>query len=145
MNGRFDIVDVATYVCPKTVDLVFSDVDLNSGERSCEPGDILPAPACSDLIRTAQTKLVVIASCESFELNAELISVSNVVATHDMISVEMFASWIENLYSALSSKPLSEAFDYAVKASRAPMKLYTKQNFIVPHREAVTMAAEPVQ
>jgi hypothetical protein len=36
----------------------------------------------------------------------------------------MFASWIESFYGVLPSKPLSEAFDFAVKASRASMKLW---------------------
>ncbi len=44
MHERFDIVHVATYVCPKTGDLVFSDIDLDTTERICRPADILPTP-----------------------------------------------------------------------------------------------------
>lgn len=136
MRENFDIVHIATYVCPKTGDLIFSDVDLDVlVAEKCQPEDVLTADAFVELIKSAQTKLVVIASCESFELAAEVLSVSDVIATRDMISAEMFAAWIENFYQALQVKTLSEAFDFAVKASRAPMRLYAKQNFIIRKAE----------
>jgi|SRR5215472_19085302 len=131
MHQSFDIVHVATYVCPKTGDLIFSDVDLDSLGETCQPTDVIPAEAFVDLIKNANTKLVVIASCESFELAVEVLSVSDVISTRDMISVDVFAAWIENFYQALQVKTLAEAFDYAVKASRAPMKLYAKQNLLI--------------
>lgn len=142
MREDFDIVHVATYVCPKTGDLIFSDIDFDElGEQKCQPEDVLTAEAFISLIKNAQTKLVVIASCESFELAAELLSVCDVIATRDMISAEMFAAWIENFYQALQVKTLSEAFDFGVKASRAPMKLYAKQNFVIRKSDRETAAA----
>lgn len=133
LHEHFDIVHVATYVCPKTGDLVFSDVDLDSAERTCQPADVLTGPAFVSLIKGAHTKLVVIASCESFELGAQLLSVAEVIATRDIVSFAMFAAWIGSFYQALQSMTLSEAFDYSVKASRAPMKLYARQDMVVSH------------
>ena len=122
LSERFDIVHVATYVCPTTGDLIFSDVD--SDEKACQGADVLTANAFAQLIE-AHTKLVVIASCESFELAAKLFPVSDVIATRDRISADMFALWIENFYKALQGKTLSDAFNYAVSASHAPMRLYS--------------------
>jgi len=124
MNRSFDIVHVSTYVCPKTGDLIFSDVDLsNPVEETSQSGDCLTADAFVELIKT-HTKLVVIASCESDELATKLLSEADVIATRDRISANMLAAWIENFYQALQVKTLSEAFDFAVKASRAPMNIF---------------------
>src|SRR5215469_3045046 len=131
MHEHFDIVHVATYVCPKTGDLVFSDVDLNPGNRICGADDFLTAEAFAALLKRTRASLAVIASCESFELAAALLPVTNVVATRDVIAVAMFAAWVESFYEALPMQPLSEAFDFAVKASRAPMKLYARQDLVV--------------
>ena len=61
LSEKFDIVHVATYVCPTTGDLIFSDVD--SDEKACQGADVLTANAFAQLIE-AHTKLVVIASME---------------------------------------------------------------------------------
>jgi TIR domain len=135
-HERFDIVHVATYVCPATGDLVFSDINTETGEEICQPREFLTADAFAALIKTDRVRLVVIASCESFELAAHLMPVTNVIATRDMVDPRMFAAWIENFYGVLPSNPLSEAFDYAVKASRAPMKLYAKQELIMKQAES---------
>ena len=129
MQEHYDIVHVASYVCPKTGDLLFTDIDTQTGDDICRQSkDVLTSEAFCSLLRRSQTSLVVIASCESFELAATLLTVTNVVATRDIVSPTMFASWVENFYGVLPEQPLSEAFDYAVKASRAPMKLYARQD-----------------
>jgi hypothetical protein len=128
MREHFDIVHVATYVCPKTGDLVFSEINTETGERLCQPQDFLTAEAFASLLKKTKASLVVIASCESFELAATLLTATNVVAPKDIASPEMFALWVENFYGVLPIQPLSEAFDFAVKASRAPMRLYAKQD-----------------
>jgi hypothetical protein len=81
--------------------------------------------------RRRRASLVVIASCESFELAATLLTATNVVATRDIVTPGMFASWVENFYGVLPVQALSKAFDYAVKASRAPMKLYARQDLTI--------------
>jgi len=131
MRDHFDIVHVATYICPKTGDLVFSEVDTATGARICGSGEFLTAEAFASLLKRTHASLAVIASCESFELAAALLPVTNVVATRDIVAAETFAAWVKSFYEALPMQPLSEAFDFAVKASRAPMKLYAKQDIVV--------------
>jgi hypothetical protein len=93
-----------------------------------EDKDIVSADALSDLLEMAKTQLVVITSCESLVLAAALLKVTNVVATNDMVSPQMMAAWVENFYKMLTRQPLSQSFEYAVKASRAPMKFYGRQS-----------------
>ena len=140
MHEHFDIVHVATYVCPKTGDLVFSDVDFDTAQQAA-PTDFIPAKAFASLTSRARTKLAVIASCESFELGAELLSVSDVIATRDIISFPMFAEWIKNFYEGLQTMTLSEAFDYSISASRAPMRLYTRQSRVAQSSSSETAVA----
>lgn len=128
MREHFDIIHIATYVCPRTGDLIFSDIDTESGEPTCQPRDFLTAEAFASLMNHTRASLVVIASCESFELAATLLTATNVVATRDIVSPAMFASWVANFYGVLPVQTLSKAFDYAVKASRAPMRLYARQD-----------------
>ena len=131
MKEHFDIIHIATYICPKTGDLVFNDINTQTGEIVCQVRDFLTAEAFASLLEGKHTSLVVIASCESFELAATLLAVTNVVATRDIVTATMFASWVENFYGVLPAQPLSKAFDYAVKASRAPMKLYARQELSI--------------
>jgi hypothetical protein len=127
---RFDIVHVAAFVCPRTGDLYFSDVDLNSGESISAEVDVITADAFTSLLEMARTRLVVITSCESLVLAATLVEVVNVVATRDMVSPKMMAAWVESFYGMLPSQPIQQAFDYAIKASRAPMRYYGRHSVI---------------
>ena len=127
-KGQFDIVHVAAFVCPRTGDLYFSDVDPNTGESIGADVDTVSADAFATLLEMAKTRLVVITSCESLVLGATLVGVTNVVAAKDMVSAKMMAAWVEGFYSILTTRPLSQAFDYALKASRAPMRFYGRQS-----------------
>ncbi len=127
---RFDIVHVAAFVCPRTGDLYFSDVDLTTGESNHKEIDVITADAFGSLLEMAKTKLVVITSCESLVLAATLVAVTSVVATRDMVSPKMMAAWVEGFYGMLPSQPIQQAFDYAVKASRAPMRYYGRRSIV---------------
>jgi hypothetical protein len=127
---RFDIVHVAAFVCPRTGDLYFSDVDLETGESTSAEADTITADALTSLLEMAKTKLVVITSCESLVLAATLVAATNVVATRDMVSPKMMAAWVESFYGMLPSQPIQQAFDYAVKASRAPMRYYGRHSIV---------------
>lgn len=127
-KGQFDIVHVAAFVCPRTGDLYFSEVDPNTGESIGADVDTVSADAFATLLAMAKTRLVVITSCESLVLGATLVGVTNVVAAKDMVSAKMMAAWVESFYSILTTRPLSQAFDYALKASRAPMRFYGRQS-----------------
>ena len=127
-RGRFDIVHIAAFVCPRTGDLYFSEVDTRTGESTSSEVDLITADALTSLLEMAKTKLVVITSCESLVLAATLVGVTNVVATRDMVSSRMMAAWVESFYGMLPSKPISQALDFALKASRAPMRYYGRQS-----------------
>jgi hypothetical protein len=125
MSEEVHIVHIAAFVCPRSGDIYFSDVDVPSGKSLVEDPDIITADAFAELLKAAKTRLVVVGSCESLVLAATLLPVVNVVATRDMVSSSMMAKWVDTFYTALSlKKPLSVAFDLAVKQSGAPMRLY---------------------
>jgi hypothetical protein len=126
-NEKVDIVHIAAYVCPRSGDLYFSDVDLASGRPLSEPIDKITADALEELLAMAGVRLVVITGSDSMALTATLLGACNVVAARDMVSPKMMAAWVEEFYSMLPRHPLSKALDFAMKASRAPMRLYGRQ------------------
>jgi len=141
-SSRVDILHIAAFVCPRSGDLYFSEVDLRTGGRTETPGDVVTADALAALIAMAKTQLVVITSCDALALAATLLSESHVVAARDMVSSKMMAAWVEAFYSILPHKPLSQALDFAFKQSKAPMRLFAKQpktldvNFIKEYQAA---------
>ena len=126
-SRRFDIVHIAAFVCPRTGDVYFSDVDLNTGRGTTSEVELIPANALAMLLEGAKTRLAVIASCDSLALAVELLRVTNVVATRDMVSPKMMAVWVEGFYGMLKTSSLTKAFEYAVSMSRAPMRLYPRR------------------
>ncbi len=126
-DQTYDIVHIAAFVCPRSGTLYFSDVDLNTGESTVPEPDVLSADALADLLQMAGTKLAVIGSCDSIALGATLANVCHVIAARDMVSPKMMAAWVEAFYAKLPQRSLSEALDYALKISRAPMRFYGRQ------------------
>ena len=125
--------------------LIFSDVSLETGESNSSEVDLMSADALASLLKMASTQLVVITSCESFALAVILLGVTNVVAARDMVSPKMMATWVENFYKVLVTQPLSKALDYAINASRAPMRYYGRYSkpsdmlFTVEREKAITV------
>ena len=126
-DQKFDIVHIAAFVCPRSGDLYFSDVDLRSGARTTDHPDILAADALAALLELAEAKLVVIGSCDSIALGATLVNVCHVVAARDMVSANMMAAWVQGFYTKLAQRSLVQALDYALKVSQAPMRFYARQ------------------
>lgn len=124
---KVHIVHIAAYVCPRSGDLYFSDVQLATGDPLSEPVDKITADAFEQLLEMAETQLVVITGSDSMALTATLLGACHVVAARDMVSPRMIATWVEEFYKMLPVHPLSKALDFAMKASRAPMRLYAKQ------------------
>lgn len=126
-DQTYDIVHIAAFVCPRSGTLYFSDVDLNTGANLVKEPDRVSADALADLLRMAGAKLVVIGSCDSIALGATLVNVCHVIAARDMVSPKMMAVWVEAFYSKLPQRSLSEALDFALKVSRAPMRFFGRQ------------------
>jgi hypothetical protein len=128
-DQRFDIVHIAAFVCPRSGSLYFSDVDLRSGKPNpdAEP-DVIEADDLVSLLRGAHSRLAVITSCDALALATSLIATCHVVAVRDMVSANMMAAWVEAFYSLLPNAPLSQALDFALRVSGAPMRLYAQQS-----------------
>jgi hypothetical protein len=125
---RFDIVHVAAFVCPRSGDVYFSDVDPQSGRPTPQSEvDVIPAEDFVALLRAADTRLAVITSGDSLALATTLTATCHVVAARDMISARMAAAWVGAFYRRLSTGTLSEALDYAINVSGAPMRLFARQ------------------
>ncbi|MGC2657568.1 MAG: toll/interleukin-1 receptor domain-containing protein [Bryobacteraceae bacterium] len=143
----YDIVHIAAYVCPRSGDLYFSDVDLRTGRGASANPDVLNADALAALLQMAHTRLVVIGSCDSIALAATLVSTCHVVAARDLVSAKMMAAWVEAFYGKLPRRSLSQALEFAQKISQAPMRFYVKQPKsvdLVFTQEAVSSAAVAV-
>jgi hypothetical protein len=127
-QGRHDIVHIAAFVCPRSGDLYFSDVDLRTGKPNPDvQKDVITPEDLVSLLRGAGSRLVVITSCDALALATTLIAACHVVAARDMVSPNMMAAWVEAFYGLLPTASLSEALTFAIRASGAPMRLYAQQ------------------
>jgi hypothetical protein len=125
---RFDIVHIAAFVCPRSGAIYFSDVDLRTGKPKPDVNrDVIEADDLVSLLRGAHTRLAVITSCDALALATSLIATCHVVAARDMVSPNMMTAWVEAFYNLLPTAALSEALDFALRASGAPMRLYAQQ------------------
>jgi len=127
-DQKFEILHIAAYVCPRTGDVYFSDVDVNSGRAVSTDPDMLKADVLASLLEEAEVKLVVIGSCDSIALAVTLVNMCHVVAARDMVSPMMMAAWVEAFYGKLPKTSLSQALGFAQKVSQAPMRFYAKQS-----------------
>jgi hypothetical protein len=127
-QDRFDIVHLAAFVCPRSGAVYFSDVDLRTGKPNPDVSrDVIEADDLLSLLRGARSRLAVITSCDALALATSLIATCHVVAARDMVSPNMMAAWVEAFYNLLPNAPLSDALDFAMRASGAPMRLYARQ------------------
>jgi hypothetical protein len=127
-QNKYQVVHLATYVCPRSGDVYFSDVDLQNGAAARLPADKITADALASLLQESGTQLVVITSCDSSKLLLSLIETAHIVATRDMVSANMMAQWVQDFYARLTDAvPLSQALEYATNNSGAPMGFYARQ------------------
>lgn len=128
MADKAHVVHIAAYVCPRSGDLYFSDVNLGTGEPSQSRSvDRISADALEQLLKMADTRLVVITGSDSMALTATLLGAAHVIAARDMVSPRMLATWVAEFYRMLPTHQLSVALEFAMNASRAPMRLYPKR------------------
>ncbi len=128
-DETWDIVHLVGFVHIETGDFCFSDIDLKTKEVGLKPIK-MAARGLARLIELAKVRLVVLATCESLALAAQLARVTNVVAAAAYISDEQVVTWGDLFYGLLAKgKPLSQAFDIAKEASDAPLVLVTRRDF----------------
>jgi hypothetical protein len=145
-EDKFDIVHIAAYVCARSGDLYFSEVDPRTGAKKSNHPDVLDAESLAKLFRFAKVKLAVVGSCDSMALAATLTTVCHVIAARDIVSPLMMATWVETFYQSLASSSLLEALRDAEDVSRAPMRFYGRQSapanvFFRPSSEGTAASA----
>lgn len=125
VENRFDIIHVATYLCPRSGDLIFSEVDPRTKADLSGKPDYLEVGGFVRLVREAGASLVVLPNNEALPLVAKLLPVTNVVFALDPIDLKTLANWIQDFYLLLSKGySLSDACRKAFAQHQAPMNLY---------------------
>lgn len=135
-HQRFEMIHISAYVCPRSGDLYFSEVNPRTGEKIGSNRDYISADDVRALCIKAKTRLVVIGSCDSLALATTLVRDMNVIAARDMVSTNMMSAWIATFYETLTTESLSSAFDLAIKASGAPMRLLSQKEMIIRVQKA---------
>jgi hypothetical protein len=124
-ENRFDIIHVATYICPRTGDLIFSAVDPATKKDVSGNPDYLESEAFAHLVVECGASLVVLPNNEALALVAKLLPVTNVVFALDPIDLKTLANWIRDFYLMLSKGySLSDACRKAFAQHQAPMNLF---------------------
>jgi hypothetical protein len=125
VENRFDIIHVASYVCPLSGDLIFSEVDPRTKADVSGKPDYLEIETFVRLVMEAGASLVVLPNNEALPLVAKLLPVTNVVFALDPIDLKTLANWIQDFYLMLSKGySLSDACRKAFAQHQAPMNLY---------------------
>ena len=122
-----DVVHIAAYVCPRTGRMYFSEVEMPSGRSLVDPPDFVEARALAMRLKSAKTRLVVIASGDSLALATELLDCTNVISPHGIFSASALSNWMTTFYVSIKTSTIAEACDLATAQSRVPMKLLTQQ------------------
>lgn len=125
VENHFDIIHVASYICPRSGDLIFSEVDPRTKKDVSGKPDYLEIDTFVRLVMEAGTSLVVLPNNEALPLVAKLLPVTNVVFALDPIDLKTLANWIQEFYLMLSKGySLSDACRKAFAQHQAPMNLY---------------------
>jgi hypothetical protein len=122
-----DVVHIAAYVCPRTGRMYFSDVEMPLGKSIVNPPDFVEARALAMRLKSAKTRLVVIASGDSLALAMELLDSTNVIAPHGIFSAAALSNWMNTFYASIKTSTIAEACELAEAQSRVPMKLLAQQ------------------
>ena len=125
VENHFDIIHVASYICPISGDLIFSEVDYGTKKDVSGKPDYLEIDTFVRLVVEAKASLVVLPNNEALPLVAKLLPVTNVVFALEPIDLKTLANWIQDFYLMLSNGySLSDACRKAFAQHQAPMNLY---------------------
>ncbi len=128
---RFDIVHLVAGVDPATGDVIFSEMDLQTGTPTTAKVDKLSPTGLANLLAEAKTRLVVLATCRALKLAVVLARSVNMVGTEEDITGEQAVEWADCFYHLLrQGQALHKAYDLAASQVDAPLLL-------VPHRDVV--------
>jgi hypothetical protein len=127
---RFPIVHLVCYADKRSGDLVMGPVQWVDGQPSIGP-DVprLRPEVLASLREAGKVKLVVLATCDSIAMAAQLSRVTNVVASTTEISGDDVERWAGLFYDQLSQgKPLSQAFEFSKGPTNIPLSLMLKRD-----------------
>jgi hypothetical protein len=126
---HFDILHLVVAVDGDSGDLIFSPIALNSYEPITTSPDKLPAAAFASLMVKAQTRLIVLATCDALFLAVETARVVNTVATNKNLEAHEMTQWAEIFYDFLAQGySLLEAADLTRISSDVPMRLIPQKD-----------------
>jgi hypothetical protein len=130
-QSPYSIIHLVCYVDPNTGDATFSKMDLEKKTPLTEEVDKLSSDGLATLLRLAQVKLIVLATCDALLLAVQLSRVTNVIAANGYISGKAFPSWATVFYQLLAEgHPLTEAYEDACKTTGVPMLLLRNKEFM---------------
>jgi hypothetical protein len=122
---KFDIIHVASYVCPVTGDLVFSPVDPVTKKDLAPQRDRMTAHKFGDLVRGCGAVLVVLANNETLALVTKLLPVTSVIFALEPVELKTLVQWIKAFYVLLGAGlSFSDACKRAFDLHQIPMMLY---------------------
>jgi hypothetical protein len=117
---RYSVVHLLGYVDPVT------------GALRLGPDDHLTAEGFQQLIEVCEAKLVILATCDSVVLAAQLSRVANMVAALGTMENKDFVEWERCFYGLLANgQPLSRAYDVARATTNAPVVLLMRRELAV--------------
>ena len=123
----WDLIHLAMYVDASTGTLLLP----GPGTPTTEPPRTgIPAAGVSSLIAMSGARLVVIVTCDSIRLAAELLRITNTIAGIRSIDVTDALNWSGVFYKFLAQGcPLSEAFNRAQTLTDPGLVLLAKHDF----------------
>jgi hypothetical protein len=118
----FAIVHLVIGIDPSTGGLVFGEVDPETGTPE-HGADIMSPDEFAMLLTRAQTKLVVLATCNALLLAVEVAKLTNMAASDRIINGEQAAEWGKCFYGCLAERiPLFEAFSRTSLATKVAIR-----------------------
>jgi hypothetical protein len=123
---RFDIVHLALPVHPRSGELIFSEVDIQTNLPRTGQVESLPVSAFVSLLGESQTRLVVIATCRvPLVVAQEVQKVAHMAASDDDITGEQAKAWAECFYDLLArGRSVHKAFELTKSQVDVPMRVF---------------------
>ncbi|WP_207632807.1 TIR domain-containing protein [Foetidibacter luteolus] len=119
LSGEFELVHLV------------GEVDRISGEFMFTEKERISPEGLSKLLQNTKARLVILATCDSLILGAELSRHMNVVSGINTIQVDNIVTWEECFYHLLGQrKSLTTAYDLAQGTAKAPMVILFRNDVI---------------
>lgn len=113
-RDKFDILHILAFIA-KNGDMIFSETDSR---------DFVSSEGFAKLIEVSETKLVMLATCDSLPLAASLNRKTNLIAAMDTINIDEIIEWEDCFYGFLSKGfSIFKSFELTKSLHSLPMLL----------------------